>query len=99
MYYDAPPEVGHALLASAPITVDRGGQRLEGCADANAVDELPGEEVAALFAVMESKYEERNQATSVFYAVLGGERDRIGLVLRINECLARPNSKLPSERR
>ena len=86
MYYDAPPLVGHALLANAPMTVERGDKSMVGCADATSVDDLSGDELAALFAVMEAKYQERNHATNVFYAILGGEKDRIGLVLRIKQC-------------
>lgn len=86
MYYDAPPQVAHALLASAPMTIERGDENMAGCADATAVGDLSGEELAGVLGVMEAKYQERNRATDVFYSVIGVERDRIGLVLRIKEC-------------
>lgn len=86
MYYDAPPEVGHALLANAPMTIERGDQLVTGCADATSVADLPGEELASVLGVMEEKYQERTRATDIFYSVIGVERDRIGLVLRIQEC-------------
>ena len=86
MYYDAPPKVGHALLADAPMTIKRGDVMLTGCADSISVADLSGEELAAVLGVMEEKYQERTRATDVFYSVIGVERDRIGLVLRIEEC-------------
>ena len=86
MYYDAPPEVAEALLATAPITIQRGPQRIEGCANAAAVDTLPEDELASLLGEMQEKYRERNRATDVFYVVLGVERDRTGLVLRVQPC-------------
>ena len=42
--------------------------------------------MTALRGVMQAKYQERNRATDVFYVLLGVERDRIGLVVRTNEC-------------
>lgn len=86
MYYDAPPAVGRALLANAPLTIDRGTTRLSGCARATPVERLPEDEVAALFALMQAKYQERNRATDVFYVLLGVERERMGLVLGLGEC-------------
>ncbi len=86
MYHDAPPQVGHALLANAPMTIKRGDQTIKGCADATPASDFAGEELAALLGAMEEKYRKRTRATNVFYAVIGVERDRIGLVLRIKEC-------------
>lgn len=86
MYYDAPPRIGQALLNDAPITVKRGNKTAEGCADATLVSDLPTEERDRLLASMEAKYEAQSLATTVFYGVLGGRKDRIGLALRVNEC-------------
>jgi len=86
MYYDAPPRIGEALLAGAPITLARGNERIEACADATPAADLPRDEMSALLGVMWAKYQERNRATDVFYVLLGVERDRIGLVVRIKEC-------------
>jgi hypothetical protein len=35
---------------------------------------------------MERKYQDLNQATEVFYTVLGGERDRIGVLMKLGPC-------------
>jgi hypothetical protein len=86
VYYDAPPRVGDELLAGAPMTINRGDRRIAGCSAATRVDELSDEEIAAVFSLIEKKYHEHNRATEVFYSVLGGERDRIALLLRIKEC-------------
>jgi hypothetical protein len=86
VYYDAPPRLGDELLADAPMTITRDGESVAGCSDATRVDDLSDEEVAFLFSLMEDKYQESNRATEVFYSVLGGERDRIGLLLLVKEC-------------
>ena len=86
MYYDAPPRIAQALIAGAPMTVERGERRMEGCANATRVSDMPSEERDALLAVMEAKYGEQGHATTIFYAVLGGRKDRIGLALRVEDC-------------
>jgi len=86
VYYDAPSRVGDELLADAPMTIIRDEKSIAGCSDATRVDDLSEEEVAVVFSLMEDKYQERNRATAIFYSVLGVERDRIGLLLRVKEC-------------
>ncbi|MFK7898985.1 MAG: hypothetical protein AB8G23_24360 [Myxococcota bacterium] len=87
MYYDAPPQIGQALLDGAPIIVKRGDETAAGCADATRVSELPTEERDSLLALMEAKYEAQSLATTVFYGVLGGRKDRIGLAVLVKECV------------
>lgn len=86
MYYDAPPEVASRLLAGAPVSMTRNDRVRHECAHASRVDELPEERVADLLGQMEAKYEGRNTATAVFYTVLGGRRDRVGVVIELTPC-------------
>ncbi len=86
MYYDAPPDVARRLLAGAPLTMTRDGHVTRACARAARVRDLPEEQVQDLLGRMEQKYEGRNTATTVFYAVLGVERDRVGLLIGLAPC-------------
>ena len=86
MYYDAPPGVAARLLAGAPLSMTRNGHVTHECAAADRSQELPEERVQDLLHRMEEKYEGRNTATDVFYAVLGVRRDRVGLVIEMNPC-------------
>ena len=86
MYYDAPPDVARQLLAGAPISVTRNGQVRRGCATSIRVRELPKDRYQEMYDQMEAKYEGRNTATAVFYSVLGGRRDRIGLLIELSPC-------------
>ena len=86
MYYDAPPDVASRLLAGAPLAMTRNGEVRRECAAASRVDELPDEQVQPLIDRMEEKYEGRNTATVVFYSILGGRRDRVGLLIQLTPC-------------
>ena len=86
IYYEAPSRIARALLAGAPMTVERGDRRMAGCADAARVSDMPDHERTALLAVMEAKYEAQNHATTIFYALLGSRKDRVGLALRVGDC-------------
>ena len=86
MYYDAPPEAASRLLAGAPISMTRNGQLRQACAAATRVDALPKERYDALLDQMLEKYEGLNTATNVFYVVLGGKRDRVGVLVGLGPC-------------
>lgn len=86
MYYEAPPDVANRLLAGAPLSMTRNGQVQNECANASRVEELPEEQVQDLLSQLEEKYEGRNTATAVFYAVLGVQRDRVGMLIRLAPC-------------
>lgn len=86
MYYDAPPDAASRLLAGTSLTMTRDGQARQECATAVRADELPEERLQELYGHMEDKYQGRNTATVVFYSVLGVQRDRVGLVIRLTPC-------------
>jgi len=86
IYYDAPPDVASRLLAGAPLSMSRNGHVSDGCATATRVQELPEEKVQDLIHRMDEKYEGRNTATTVFYSVLGGRRNRVGLLIEPTPC-------------
>ena len=86
MYYDAPPEIARQLLAGAALSVERGGQIRQGCASAERVDDLPEARMQEALGLMEAKYADQNMATNVFYVVLGGRRDRVGLLMKLEPC-------------
>lgn len=89
MYYDAPPKAAGRLLAGAPLTMTRGGEVRDACADAARVQDLPAAQVADVLQRMDTKYAAASRATGVFYAVLGGRRDRVGLLVRLAPCSLR----------
>jgi len=86
MYYDAPPDVADRLLAGTSLSMTRDGHVRNECASASRVEELPDARVQDLIERMAEKYEGRNTATEVFYSVLGGKRDRVGLVIELTPC-------------
>lgn len=86
MYYDAPPDVASRLLEGARLSMTRDGHVRDECATASRVAELPEEQLQGLITRMEEKYEGRNTATDVFYAVLGVRRDRVGLLIELTPC-------------
>ncbi len=86
MYYDAPPDVAGRLLAGAPVSMTRGAQVRDGCAHATRVQEVPEERLRDLTRQLESKYEGLHTATTVFYVVLGGKRDRVGVLVELTAC-------------
>lgn len=86
MYYDAPPDVASRLLAGAPISMTRNGHVGHECAAASRVQDLPEERMQDVINEMERKYEGESTATKVFYSVLGGKRDRVGLVIGLTPC-------------
>lgn len=87
VYYDAEPELADALLSGAPVTLRRGGDVSVVRPRAAAADEVPGETAAAFEAAMERKYAPRTRATTVYYALLGRSRDRIGLLIDLSDCV------------
>ena len=86
MYYDAPPDVAGRLLEGAPLSMTRNGHTRHECASASRVEDLPEEQLQELIGQLEEKYAGRNTATVVFYSVLGGRRDRVGVLIRLTPC-------------
>jgi hypothetical protein len=86
MYYDAPPDVASSLLAGVPLSVTRNGQVRHGCATAIRVDEVPEEQLQDAIGEMDDKYQHRNQATGVFYSILGARRDRVDVLVQLTPC-------------
>lgn len=86
VYYDAPPSVARALLQGPPLTFVRAGEITSGCADARLADALPPERLDELFALLDAKYGALDGATELFYTVLGSRRDRVGVVLQVDDC-------------
>jgi hypothetical protein len=86
MYYDAPPRIAQQLLNGAPVAMRRNGVTVHECADASRVTEVSDEVLTKVFDRMEEKYQERNNATQIFYRMLGGERDRVPILLRLTAC-------------
>lgn len=86
MYYDAPPDIARNLLAGTPVSVTRAGRVQQGCVAASRVEDISNERLQDLYSEMEQKYQGLNQATEVFYTVLGGERDRIGVLMKLGPC-------------
>ena len=80
----------HTSNLSEPSSIElcalSGREPSRGCAVASRVDDLPEERYQALYAVMMDKYAKQSSGTNVFYAVLGGRRDRVGLLLEIGTC-------------
>ncbi len=83
LLYDAPPEIAEALLQGGPVTLERGGQLSVEHPVARPMDDLPQDEVDAIFALMEQKYAELNRATDVFYGFLGRRRDRVVVIVTL----------------
>lgn len=86
MYYDAPPRIAQQLLQGARVAMSRNGVTVHACADARRVADVSDEVLTGLFARMQEKYQERNNATRIFYFVLGGQRDRVPVLLRLAPC-------------
>ncbi len=86
MYYDAPPDVASRLLAGVPLSMTRNGHVRHACASASRVQDLPEERMQDLLDEMEKKYDGGSTATQVFYSVLGGKRDRVGVLVRLIPC-------------
>ena len=86
MYYDAPPQVAEQVRDGVPMTVTRGQRLQTGCARASRVEQLPEARVQEVLDAMTAKYRDSNRATDVFYAVLGGKRNRVGVLMSLAPC-------------
>lgn len=86
MYYDAPPAIAQRLLDGAPMTVTRGQRTQSGCARAARVEDLPEARLQDALDAMSRKYRDSNRATGIFYAVLGGKRDRVDVLMSLGPC-------------
>jgi hypothetical protein len=86
LYYDSPPEIASTLLAGAQITMSRGGSVAHGCAKAVRVSSLPESAQASFLELMNAKYAQRNDATQIFYSVLGSDRSRVPVLMHVSRC-------------
>jgi hypothetical protein len=85
LVYDAAPEIAEALLHGNPVTVRRDGQLTLERPLARRIDDVPQDEVDAIFRLMDEKYGRRNLATDVFYRFLGRQRDRTVMIVKLEE--------------
>lgn len=85
VYYDAPPDAAEALLAGTPFQFTRDGETSSRLPHAKEVDGLPEEEANEILTAMTTKYGDRMTAADISYLVLGRDRDRVAVIVKINE--------------
>lgn len=85
LLYDAEPEVAEALMRGNPINMERRGHVSLMRPVARRMDDLPEDEVNRVFQLMDEKYGYRNRATDVFYRFLGRERNRVVMIVQLEE--------------
>ena len=84
VYYDADPEVAHALLAGKPLQFTRAGNVSTRIPAATRVDTLPEEQANQILESMQTKYGELNSAATIWYVMLGSPNDRIPVVVYLS---------------
>jgi hypothetical protein len=84
LYYDAEPNIAEAMLSGRPIKVTRDGQVVNFTrAVARSTEDISKEEMDNIYQMWADKYGTRNEATDVFYQMLGRSRDRIAVVIKL----------------
>ena len=83
IYYDAEPEVVSALQSGNPVRFSRGGVDRSLVAKVTLVNDLQPERTIRIFDLMNIKYGDRNAATGVYYTLLGRSRDRIAIIVEL----------------
>lgn len=81
--YDAKQAIAEVISAGKTLIVTRGGKSRAMTPVATAMDEMEESEVARIFDLMEVQYGELNRATELFYSMLGRERGRVVLIIRL----------------
>jgi hypothetical protein len=86
LYYDAEPNIAEAMLSGRPIKVTREGQVVNFThINVRSTEDISQEELDSIFQMWADKYGARNEATDVFYQMLGRSRDRIAVVIKIDK--------------
>lgn len=85
VYIDAVPDVANSLLAGRPLQLRREGQVSTRIPRASQIELLAEENANLVMAAMETKYQDRMTASTVYYLFLGRPRDRIALVVELIE--------------
>ena len=86
IYYDADPHIAESLLSDPRLKLIRGDKLIEfSNVEIIPVASAPNEKVNQLFEQWEAKYGSRNLATPIYSFMFGRNRNRIGLMLTLNE--------------
>ena len=83
IYYDAEPELVTTLQSGQPVKFKRQGLVRTLVPKTTPVSDLPPEEMGHIFECMNTKYGQRNQATAVYYSMLGRSRDRVAVIVAL----------------
>lgn len=86
IYYDADPYIAESLLSDPKVKLIRGDKQIEfSNVEIIPVASAPTKKMNQLFEQWEAKYGNRNLATPVYSFMFGRNRNRIGLMLTLNE--------------
>lgn len=86
LYYDAEPNIAEAMLSGRRITVTRDGQVVNFThSNVRSTEDISQEEMDSIFQMWTDKYGARNEATDVFYQMLGRSQDRIAVVIKLDK--------------
>lgn len=85
VYYETDPVVAESLLSGKPLQLTRAGETSTRIPHAELLDAIPEDEADRILEVMSAKYGDRMTAVSVYYAMLGSPRDRVAVVVTLNE--------------